>query len=127
MLLLHAAQLISLSWASWHDHRPHAGSHLHNGDILDEPSLTLKMVSKAHCRVTDHTSLPGPVVPRSDPSVLTLTSFIHWMRTDRSSVCLLCGVRGVGGRKWILKNKEYEMLVLYNSHKIFYPNNFQGI
>lgn len=45
-----------------------------------------------------------------------LTSVIHWMQTDGSSVCLVCGVGGVGGRKWILKDKEYELLVLYNSY-----------
>lgn len=66
MLLLHAAWFVSISSASQHDHFPHAGAHLHDGDILDEPSPTLKMVSKTHCRVTDRTSLAGPVVPRSD-------------------------------------------------------------
>lgn len=116
LLLLHAAQLVSLSSACQHDHFPHAGAHLHVGDILHEPSPTLEVVSKTHCRVTDHTSQAGPVVPGVTASVLTLASVIHWMRTYSSSVCLVCEL-GVGwGRKWILKEKDYELRVLYKSN-----------
>lgn len=116
MLLLHAAWFVSISSASQHDHFPHAGVHLHDRDILDEPSPTWKWFLRPTAGWP--TAPPSPVLwyPGVTASVLMLTSVIHWMQTDGSSVCLVCGVGGVGGRKWILKDKEYELLVLYNSH-----------